>query len=267
MDRQYPKCAHSFAYKTVSNIQYIFPYIHAESASGTQPQHMHHLLLHGAFAGQNAVQRPPEFVLHRDLFIHAIPSLRPLRIVYSFVTKYARKNHFFLKTPLYFNNFTLIINPKKEVRTVNKTAPTEEKIYLTRYHVGRPSDENRSVVFVNEETGATQLLIDSSGHILNFSGIDCSDLPKTQQFSGFAPPVILYEASFERVPDGRFIMIWTVQPDGRHWMDDDGFGDEDQPAIALYTFIDEAGRFTAPFRLYRIGYHFFTDHRPSWYLP
>ena len=40
-------------------------------------------------------------------------------------------------------------------------------------------------------------------------------------------------------------MIWTVQPDGRHWMDDDGFGDEDQPAIALYTFIDEAGRFTA----------------------
>ena len=50
-------------------------------------------------------------------------------------------------------------------------------------------------------------------------------------------------------------------------MDDDGFGDEDQPAIALYTFIDEAGRFTAPFRLYRIGYHFFTDYRPSWYLP
>lgn len=41
-------------------------------------------------------------------------------------------------------------------------------------------------------------------------------------------------------------MIWTVQPDGRHWMDDDGFGDEDQPAIALYTFIDEAGRFTTP---------------------
>lgn len=228
---------------------------------------MHHLLLHGAFAGQNAVQRPPEFVLHRDLFIHAIPSLRPLRIVYSFVTKYARKNHFPLKIPLYFNNFTLIINLKKELRTVNKTTPSEEKIYLTRYHVGRPSDENRSVVFVNEETGATQLLIDSSGHILNFPGIDCSDLPKTQQFSGFASPVILYEASFERVPDGRFIMIWTVQPDGRHWMDDDGFGDKDQPAIALYTFIDEAGRFTAPFRLYRIGYHFFTDHRPSWYLP
>ena len=66
---------------------------------------------------------------------------------------------------------------------------------------------------------------DKTGHILNFPGIDCSDLPKNQQFSGFAPPVILYEASLERVSDGRFIMIWTVQPDCRNCMSDDGFSD------------------------------------------
>lgn len=70
---------------------------------------------------------------------------------------------------------------------MNKTTPTEEKIYLTRYHVGRPSDGNRSVVFVNEETGITQHLIDKTGHILNFPGIDCSDLPKTSNSAGLRP--------------------------------------------------------------------------------
>ena len=38
-----------------------------------------------------------------------------------------------------------------------------------------------------------------------------------------------------------------IQPDGRYWMDEDGFGMEDDEEIWLCADIDEEGRFITPF--------------------
>ncbi len=41
---------------------------------------------------------------------------------------------------------------------------------------------------------------------------------------------------------------WTVQPDGRYYADEDGFGMEDDEEIVLVAGMDREGRFTGPFR-------------------
>ena len=40
---------------------------------------------------------------------------------------------------------------------------------------------------------------------------------------------------------------WMVQPDGRYYADDDGFGMEDDVEIELVPGFDRQGRFTGPF--------------------
>lgn len=41
-------------------------------------------------------------------------------------------------------------------------------------------------------------------------------------------------------------MIWRLQPDGRYWGDDDGFGMEGGPQIKRDTFPDEKENFDGP---------------------
>lgn len=48
-------------------------------------------------------------------------------------------------------------------------------------------------------------------------------------------------------------MVWEIQPDGRYWEDDDGFGGESDLEILLYTYLDDKGNFTGSFRTYSIG--------------
>lgn len=47
------------------------------------------------------------------------------------------------------------------------------------------------------------------------------------------------------------ILVWTVQPDGRYWADDDGFDMDDE--INLYAYVDDDGDFLSKFRIYDIG--------------
>lgn len=41
---------------------------------------------------------------------------------------------------------------------------------------------------------------------------------------------------------------WQINPDGRYWMDDDGFGMTPDEEYNIYGFIDTAGRVVVPFR-------------------
>ncbi len=140
-----------------------------------------------------------------------------------------------------------------------------EKVYLTKYYAGVPrgaaEKPDLSVALVDRETG----LVEADGSICDFPGVEYSEKLRRVLGARKLRPVVRYEAVFEKLGDG-FIMVWTVQPDGRYW-GEDGFGDEDDPAVALYACLDARGRFTGPFRLYRIGYQFYTEHRLSYYLP
>lgn len=47
--------------------------------------------------------------------------------------------------------------------------------------------------------------------------------------------------------DGLATFCWMVQPDGRYWADDDGFGMENDVEINLSAKLNKEGRFVTPF--------------------
>lgn len=51
--------------------------------------------------------------------------------------------------------------------------------------------------------------------------------------------------------DGKAEFGWQIQPDGRYFADEDGFGMENCEEIWLRSYLDENGNFTEPFAYYR----------------
>ncbi len=52
----------------------------------------------------------------------------------------------------------------------------------------------------------------------------------------------------ETFKNGVALVIWTLYPDGRYFMDEDGYGMEDNDESVLYGFIDTHGRVVVPFQ-------------------
>lgn len=141
-----------------------------------------------------------------------------------------------------------------------------EKIYFSKYFVGEPHSEyifkvDYTITFTNEEKDIMKQIVDKDGHILDYPGVEYSDVLNEELGKGTIIPIVKYEAVFEKVDNSRFIMVWTVRPDGRYWMDSWGFGAEDYESLSLYTYIDSCGNFTMPFKLYSIGYKFYGDYQ------
>lgn len=142
----------------------------------------------------------------------------------------------------------------------------QEQIYLTKYCISEPNYEfvikqDYTVIFVNEEKDIKKQIVDKDGNICEFPGVEYTDKIKDELGKSIIEPIVKYQVLFEKIDDSRFIMVWTVRPDGRYWMDSWGFGAEDYESLSLYTYIDENGDFTKPFQLYSIGYDFYGDYR------
>lgn len=138
-----------------------------------------------------------------------------------------------------------------------------EKLNLSKYFVGEPHSEylfkvNYTVIFTNEEKSINKQIIDKDGNILNFPGVEYTDKLKGELNNRTIEPIVKYAAKFKKIDDNKFLMIWTVRPDGRYWMDSWGFGAEDYESLSLYSYIDSDGNFTMPFKLYSIGSEFVT---------
>lgn len=52
----------------------------------------------------------------------------------------------------------------------------------------------------------------------------------------------------EQFKNGVALVEWTLYPDGRYFMDEDGFGMEDNDESVLYGFIDKKARVVVPFQ-------------------
>lgn len=135
----------------------------------------------------------------------------------------------------------------------------EQKMYLSKYSVGRPHCEyllpvDFTVLFTNEALHIQKEILAPDGSIRDFPGVEYSEALTRELGNREISPVVKYDARFQQTEDGGFLMIWTVRPDGFYWADSWGFGAEDYESVELYAPIDEKGQFTAPFRLYRIGY-------------
>jgi hypothetical protein len=104
------------------------------------------------------------------------------------------------------------------------------------YSLYRTSEDNRT------EQVAETILEDYDVLIIEINGVRCTLIA-------------------EKINDEKFIMVWTIRPDGFYWMDSWGFGAEDYESVSLYSYIDAKGNFMAPFRLYEIGTAFYGDYK------
>ena len=139
-------------------------------------------------------------------------------------------------------------------------------VCLSKYIVREPYGEypfkvDFTVCFINTEKNINKRIIDQDGNIQDFPGVEYTDKLNEDLGKGEIEPKVQYEAIFEKLDDSKFIMVWTVRPDGRYWMDSWGFGAEDYESLSLYTYIDSDGNFTMPFKLYSIGYQCFGERR------
>lgn len=125
-----------------------------------------------------------------------------------------------------------------------------ETVYLTRNVVFGSGDS--SVCFVDEVRNIRKPLIGKDGEILRFPGVVKEDFWVGQVSPEALRPKIRYRTSFEKREE-RWIMLWEIQPDGAYWRDESGFGGENEEEVTLYTYVDENGDFTDPFRIYEIG--------------
>ena len=134
------------------------------------------------------------------------------------------------------------------------TQQKREAPYLTQtvvfgMHLYRRAGEDSSVYFVDEKRGIRKKLVDSNGVIQHFPGFaDKKALESLLSSPRYLTPQIRFRTSFEKQDSG-WMMLWQIQPDGRYWEDEDGFGGTNDEEITLFTCVDENGDFTGPFEL------------------
>ncbi len=111
-----------------------------------------------------------------------------------------------------------------------------------------------SYIFVDENKGIRKYIIKEMDFI-DFPGIENEkEISKISKIGkriveGALKPNIYYGCDFELLSDGRILMEWTLQPDGRYWEDEDGFGGTNDIEITLYSHIDINGNFVEPFKI------------------
>ena len=144
-------------------------------------------------------------------------------------------------------------HPSETVQTQRK-GPQLSQWTTFGDHLYRREGEVAAVEFVNEEYGIRKWIVDDNGYILNYPGLgDPEEWMDAWESQWELEPQIRFRTDFKRMEDNTILMVWEIQPDGRYWEDENGFGGESDQEILLYTYLDEKGNFTGPFRAYKIG--------------
>lgn len=146
--------------------------------------------------------------------------------------------------------------PAAALRQEENPEPAEA-VYLTQtvifgMHPYRSADEDSSVYFVDRNRGIRKMLIDSKGRIQSFPGMVKEDFWVKEVPPARIKPQVCFRSSFEKREKG-WIFLWQLQPDGWYWADEGGFGGEHDAEVVLYTYLDDNGNFTGPFRLWQLG--------------
>ena len=89
-------------------------------------------------------------------------------------------------------------------------------------------------------------IVDGTGRIQNFPGIEDGQWKKDLNYP--LTDKVQFAFWICDYVDGKAPVRWTLQPDGRYFEDEDGFGSEDCEEVTLYSCLDTNGKFTEPFR-------------------
>lgn len=132
--------------------------------------------------------------------------------------------------------------------TVDNEPVNTPKPYLEK-------DERKgTVIFVNPAKGIRKTLVEdhilSEHEVSNYGIISkyCSDSSLDSGEFAYGS----YCSIVDGEGKGAFI-LWRVQPDGRYYSDDDGFGAERQDEVELYAYTDDEGNNIGSFRIYSVG--------------
>ena len=95
------------------------------------------------------------------------------------------------------------------------------------------------------DPGFAARITDREGTFVHFPGAEEGSWRKdlTMSFT----PRCRFRCWIYREEDGTLSFEWMVQPDGRYWGDDDGFGMDHDVEVTLFAPMDENGKFTGPF--------------------
>lgn len=124
--------------------------------------------------------------------------------------------------------------------------------------------ENPEIIFTSDRTGRQRAITDKKGRFVGFPGI-VKEKEWTSHLTeeGCLDPVIRYRTDFVKFDDHSYMILWEVQPDGRYWADEDGFGMTSDEEICLYALLDLDGNYIGPFRVYSVGVRRYVERPQS----
>lgn len=88
-------------------------------------------------------------------------------------------------------------------------------------------------------------ITDELGNFVKFPGAVKGEWVK--ELDGEFYSAVQFTFSASKFVDGISYVIWLVQPDGRYFEDEDGFGGENFSEIRLYSKMNTKGEFICPF--------------------
>ncbi len=126
--------------------------------------------------------------------------------------------------------------------------------YFKTKYFPYPFKLNDMQVFFHDEKSIDVIrkVLDENGKIINFPGYVEDKRWLSEMNVGFFPDV-RYEAQFYSIKDGKYLMLWLIQPNGAYWADEYGFGRTDDSSIMLYSVVNENGEFEKAFELFKIN--------------
>lgn len=88
-------------------------------------------------------------------------------------------------------------------------------------------------------------IIDKKGNFVSFPG--CIGGKWEKKLENNFSESVRYPSKIGIFEDGRAEFRWQLQPDGRYFADEGGFGMENCTEVWLRSYLDEDGNFTEPF--------------------
>lgn len=105
-----------------------------------------------------------------------------------------------------------------------------------------------NLTFNHDEKGLHKTITDRRGMFLDFPGVEDGRWRNSLSHPFREQMEFVFHTGRPSNENDLLNFYWTVQPDGRYYADEDGFGMEDDKEIVLVTGMDRQGCFTRPFR-------------------
>ena len=104
----------------------------------------------------------------------------------------------------------------------------------------------------HDERNIHKKITDDDGSFLDFPGVVDGEWKQYLKFT-FIPRIDFWFAYRPAEDSAAFIdFLWTVQPNWRYWVDEEGYGVGDDMLIVLASRMDHEGHFISPFYVDRL---------------